>query len=406
LIAAIEGVNLTVSGRIRVLHLCDKFGIRGARTHGVSRLFTWWLPRFDPSRFEVRLVGIRPEDDASGHLRRQGLDPVCLGRGLFNPAVVTDLIDLVRRERTHILHTHGYATSNFGRVVGALTGVRTIVQEHTTFPSIPAYQRASDRVLARWTDVGIAVSESTKDFMVRYRYLPAERIRVVYNGAPLEEFRAQPRERTLAERARLGVERDETVIGTIARMDEQKGIPYLLRAAVEILRERPDVRLVIAGDGHLLRQHQEEARALGIAHRTIFTGFCEDVPALQSVLDVQVLPSLWEGTPLTVFEAMAMRRPIVATTVDGLAEVLRDRVSALLVPPRDPAALAAAVLALLRAPSLAARLAAQAEADSRHYDVRRTVDQLQEIYEGLVSRPAQVPGPRAEALEHSVGGSW
>ena len=393
----------TVTERIRVVHLCDKFGIRGARTHGVSRLFTWWFPRFDPSRFEVRLVGVRPEDAASAHLRTQGLDPVCLGRGPFSPAVITDLLNLVRRERPHILHTHGYATSNFGRVVGGLTGVKTIVQEHTAFPSIPIYQRAIDRVLAGRTDAGIAVSESTKAFMVRNRFLRADRIRVVYNGAPLEEFTPPPAERTLAERARLGFRPDEVIVGTVGRMDEQKGVPYLLRAAVPVLRQRPDVRFVVAGDGHLLEQHRQEARALGIAERVLFTGFCEDIPTLLSVFDLQVFPSLWEGTPLTVFEAMAMRRPIVSTTVDGLAEVLRDRETALLVPPRDPGALATAMLELLERPERAARLAAAAQLDSRRYDVRRTVEQLQDVYERLVwaglpaSHPRASAGPRAVA---------
>ncbi len=171
------------SERIRVFHLCDKFGVRGARTHGVSRLFTWWFPRFD-SRFDVTLVGLRPEDDASAYLRRHGLDPICLGRSPFSPAVATDLLSLVRRERPHILHAHGYAGSNFARIVGALTGVRTIVHEHATFPSIPPYQRVVDRVLVGRTDLGIAVSESTKAFMVKNRFFSPERIRVVFNGAP------------------------------------------------------------------------------------------------------------------------------------------------------------------------------------------------------------------------------
>lgn len=388
---------MSVPERIRVFHLCDKFGIRGSRTHGVSRLFTWWFPRFDTSRFDARLIGIRPEDAGSEHLRRQGLDPLCLGRGPFSPAVVTDLLALVRRERPHLLHAHGYATSNFARIVGALTGVRAIVQEHTSFPSIPLYQRAIDRLLAGHTDLGIAVSESTKAFMVRYRFLPPERIRVVFNGAPLEEFRAPPPARTLAERARLGLRPEDRVIGTVGRLDEQKGISYLLRAAPGVLREFPDARFVIAGDGHLLERHQEEARALGIADRTVFAGFCEDVATLQSVFDVQVFPSLWEGTPLTVFEAMAMHRPIVSTTVDGLAEVLRHGDNALLVPSRAPEPMAEAILELLRQPALAARLGAQAERDSRRYDVRGTVDQLQGLYESLVEPGAGRSRVRASA---------
>lgn len=375
---------MTASGAIRVFHLCDKFGIRGALTHGVSRLFTWWLPRFD-TRFEVRLVGLRAHDDASAYLRRRGLDPICLGRGPFSPAVATDLLRLVRRDRPHILHSHGYASSNFARIVGALTGVRTIVHEHAAFPSIPGYQRSIDWLLAGRTDLGIAVSESTKAFMVSRRWLPPDRIRVVLNGAPLEEFRLPTADRVLAERARLGLRRGEPVVGTVGRLDAQKGMTYFLKAAALVLRQRPDVRFVIAGDGHLLAQHQEEARALGIADRTVFAGFCEDVPLVQSVFDVQVFASLWEGTPLTVFEAMAMSRPIVSTTVDGLGEVLRHGENALLVPPRDVEGLATGVLELLERPALAAGLAAQAGTDSRRFDVRRTVEELQGLYEELVN---------------------
>jgi glycosyltransferase involved in cell wall biosynthesis len=374
---------VTASGSIRVLHLCDKFGIRGALTHGVSRLFTYWLPRFD-DRFEVRLVGLRAHDDASAYLRRRGLDPLCLGRSPFSPAIVADLLRLVRRDRPHILHAHGYASSNFARIVGSLTGTRTIVHEHASFPSIPVYQRFADWLLAGRTDLGIAVSESTKAFMVSRRHLPADRIRVVQNGAPLEEFRPPPAEQVQAERARLRFRPDEPVVGTIGRLDAQKGITYFLRAAAQVLQHRPNVRFIVAGDGPLLAQYQGEARALGIADRTVFAGFCEDVPLIQGLLDVQVFASLWEGTPLTLFEAMAMRRPIVSTGVDGLGEVLRHGENALLVPPRDVEGLARSMLELLERPTLAAALSAQAGRDSCRFDARHTVEKLQELYEELV----------------------
>jgi glycosyltransferase involved in cell wall biosynthesis len=372
-----------VPAKIRVLHLCDKFGIRGARTHGVSRLFSWWLPRFDPEQFEVSLVGLLPPDQASAHLEQQGLRPICLGRHRFDPRVTTDLLAIVRRRRPHILHTHGYATSNYARLVGLVAGVRVIVHEHAAFPTIPTYQRMVDRVLARRADLGIAVSASTREFMVRCRHLPAERVRLVFNGAPLEEFQRPPAERVRAERAGMGIGPEETVIGTVGRLDHQKGVTYFLQAAAHVMRLRPRVRIIVAGDGHLLEQHREEARALGIAERTTFTGFCRDVPALQAVLDIQVFPSLWEGTPLTLFEAMAMGLPIVSTAVDGLAEVLRQRENALLVPPRDAEALAAGILELVDHPALAAELGARAQQESRGYDVCTTVRELEAIYREL-----------------------
>ena len=377
----------TLPQKIRVFHLCDKFGVRGARTHGVSRLFTWWFPRFDPSRFEPRLICIRPEDESSAHLRRHGLNPTCLGHGRFSPAVLTDLLALIRRERPGILHAHGFATSNYGRVAGAIAGVPTIVHEHAVFPSIPWYQVPADRALSSRTDLGIAVSDSTREFMVHRRFIAREKIRVFFSGAPLDVFKPLPVERVREERARLGLRPDEKVVGTVGRLDAQKGVTYFLKAAARVLSRNRDVRFLIAGDGHLLDEHREEARTLGIADRILFAGFWEDVPAFQSLLDVQVFPSIYEGTPLTVFEAMSMSRPIVSTTVDGLGEVLRDRKNALLVSPRDDERLAAAVLEMLETPGLAARLAAQAELDSRGFDVRKTVDGLQTIYEELLGRP-------------------
>jgi glycosyltransferase involved in cell wall biosynthesis len=205
---------------------------------------------------------------------------------------------------------------------------------------------------------------------------------------PLEEFKPPPAERVRAERERLGLQPGERVVGTVGRLDEQKGTIYFLQAAAEVARRCPEVRFVVAGDGPLLEQHRAKARALGIAEQTIFAGFCEDVPALQSLLDVQVFASLWEGTPLTVFEAMSMSRPIVATAVDGLAEVVRDRENGLLVPPRDPAALAAAIVELLEDPALARALAVRAEADSHALDIRQTVRKLEDLYRQLLARDA------------------
>ena len=377
-----------VPAPIRVFHLCDKFGIRGARTHGVSRLFSWWFPRFDAAEFELRLIGIRPPDEASAHLERQGLAPLCLGRHRFSPRVLTDLLAMVRRDRPHILHAHGYATSDYARIVGLLTGTRVIVHEHAAFPTIPGYQRVVDRLLSRAADVGIAVSASTREFMVRRRAFPADRVHVVFNGAPLEEFKRPTRDAKRAHRERLGFGGDELVIGTVGRLDHQKGTTYFLQAAAHVHRLRPRTRFVVAGDGHLLEEHRAEAEALGITGHTTFTGFCEDVPALQSALDLQVFPSLWEGTPLTVFEAMAMGLPIVSTAVDGLAEILRHRENALLVPARDPEALAAGMLELVDDAALAARLGARAEQDSRRFDVCATVRELEAIYRELVgARP-------------------
>jgi glycosyltransferase involved in cell wall biosynthesis len=378
--------------RIRVLHVCDKFGVSGSSIHGVSRLLLWWFPRFDPARFDVRLAGLRPADGASETLRRQGLDPDCLGKGRFSPSTLPALAARVRRFRPHVLHLHGYGATTFGRVVGALLGVPAVVHEHAVFPRVPAVQKPFDRALAGWTAHGLAVSESVKEFMVRRRYFPEEKVEVLLNGAPIEAFQPLAPAAAEEERRRWGIPPGCPAIGAVGRLDEQKGNRYLLEAAARIAGNGAgggrDFRLVLVGDGPLMAEHRAQARRLGLDGKVIFTGYREDVPRLQSMLDVQVFPSLWEGVPLTAFEAMAMGRAIVATHVDGLAEVLRDGENALLVPPREPAPLADAVEALLADPARARRLAARAREDSRRFDVQRAVDRLQEIYQRLAGPPA------------------
>ncbi len=369
---------------ITVLHIADKFGVRGSSIHGVSRLFAWWFPRFDRQRYDVRLVGLRAPDAASETLRQQGVDVHCLGKSKFDLSTVTALVRLIRAQRPALLHLHGYGASNFGRIAARMTGLKTIVHEHFVDPAMPSYQRPVDWALARWTDRGIAVSHSVKEFMVRQRGIPAPRVDVIFNGAPLQEFQPVNGAAAAAERRKWNIPEGTPVIASIGRLDEQKGNRYFLEAAATLLRRGRQFRVMIVGDGPYMERLQAQCRNAGIAERTVFTGYQSDVARLQSLIDIQVFPSLWEGTPLTLFEAMAMARPIVSTTVDGLGEVLRDGANARLVPPRDADALAAAIDELLLHPERAKRLAGQALADSRAFDIQRTVDTMQRIYDELL----------------------
>lgn len=371
---------------IRILHVADKFGVAGSTIHGVSRFLARIFPRFDSSRFAVRLVGLRAPDRATEELRDQGLEIVCLGKGKFDLSTASALSREVRAWRPDLLHLHGYGATNFGRLVSRWSRVPNIVHEHFVDPALPAYQVPWDFALARSADSAIAVSHSVRDFMIRKRFIPAERIELLRYGAPLADFKPADPERVAAERRRWRIPEDARVIGTVGRLDEQKGLSYLLDAAPEVLRQHPDVFFLMVGDGPLLATLTEQCRNHGIAERVIFTGHSSDVPLMQSLMDIQVFPSLWEGTPLAMFEAMSMRRAIVSTDVDGLGEVLRDGITALLVKPRDTPALARALSGLLSDPAQAERLAANAEIDSRQHDVQRAVDRLQEIYQEMTSR--------------------
>jgi glycosyltransferase involved in cell wall biosynthesis len=376
------------SGPVRVMHICDKFGIRGSRVHGVSRLLAWWFPRFDRRLVEPLLVHLRGDDAAARNLRASGVSAVSLGKGKFDPTTWAALRRAAERFRPHVIHVHGYGGANFGRPLARLLGAKLVLHEHAAYPRVPPYQVPLDLAMAGMTDAGIAVSRTTKDFMVRRRFLPASKIRVVFNGAPLDEFKPESRERTAAVRARYGIPPGAPLLGTVGRLDAQKGNEHLLAALPAVLARHPDVRLLVVGEGELMDEHRAQAYRLELSDRVVFAGFSSEIPLLQSAMDVQVFPSIFEGTPLTLFEAMSMARPIVSTWVDGLGEVLRHEETGLLVPPADPPALAEALCRVLDEPGLAARLASRAQAESRRYDIRTTVDALQEIYHDLVQPEA------------------
>jgi glycosyltransferase involved in cell wall biosynthesis len=374
-----------VSGPVAVLHVCDKFGVGGSSIHGVSRLFSWWFPRFDPARFSVSLCGLKGPEPASRLLAAEGVSVTHLGRGRFDPRIVLDLVSLARARAARILHVHGYAAADFGRLAARAVGAALVLHEHFADPRMPVYQGWADRALARLTHRAVAVSASTRDFLVRQRHVPAERVRLIWNGAPLDEFAPVGPERARAARRSLGLPVDAPVLGTIGRLSEQKGHRVLLEALPALARARDELRVVIVGDGDLLDPLRQKAAALGLAERVVFAGHRADVPDLLGAIDVLCLPSLYEGTPLALFEAMAAGKAIVATAVDGNAEVLEDGRTGLLVPARDPAALAQAVLRVLEAPTLRARLGAAARQASRDYDIETTVRRLEALYDEVLA---------------------
>jgi glycosyltransferase involved in cell wall biosynthesis len=366
---------------VPVLHVCDKFGVRGSSIHGVSRLFSWWFPRFDRARFDVSLCGLKPPEPASDWLASQGIPVQHLGRGRFDPRILSDLVALVHARRARVLHVHGYAAADFGRVAARLTGAKLVLHEHFADPALPGYQAVADRLLRCCTDAAIAVSGSTREFLVRERFVPRERVRLIWNGAPLDEFAPVSRERALAARKALGLPDNAVVFGTIGRLSAQKGHVFLLDAAREVLAAHAAARLLVVGDGDLLAPLREQAHALGIADRTVFAGHRSDVPDLLGVLDVFCISSLYEGTPLALFEAMAAGKAIVSTAVDGCREVLSEGETGLLVPPQDAKALAAALGRVVADPKLRVALGMRAREASRLYDVRACVDAMQALYD-------------------------
>jgi glycosyltransferase involved in cell wall biosynthesis len=369
---------------VNVVHICDHLGWEGSRMHGVKRLFAWMIPRFDAARFTVSLVSLRQKDLSADTLEEFGIDVTYLARHKFDPATYPALLKVLRDKQADLVHLHGYGATTFGRLCARRMGMPAILHEHANHGDTPWFQKVADRLLAPHTDLAIAVSASTAEFTIRARQMPAERTRVVYLGAPLDEF-ARPRsaEEVAAARAAFGIAPGTVAVGTVTRLMPAKGNRYLVAAAPAILAAHPAVRFIVFGEGELQPELEAQARALELGDRFVFAGFTRDVAAALSALDVVVFPSLAEGTPLTAFEALAMGKPIVATDADGLLDVLTDRRDALVVPKADAAALAGAVSQLIESPALATALSAGARATGARYDIAAFVRKMERLYELL-----------------------
>jgi glycosyltransferase involved in cell wall biosynthesis len=381
--------------KLNVLQVCDHLGWEGSRMHGVKRLFAWMIPRFDPERYQVSLVSLRKKDLSEETLESFGVDITYLHKSRFDPATLPALLKVIDRKQIDILHLHGYGATTFGRMAGAMRRLPTILHEHANLTDTPWFQKIADSILEPYTDIALAVSQSTADFVVNARRIPARKVKVVYLGVPLEEFsRERTEEEIRAARAELGIAPGDFAIGTVTRLHESKGNSFLVEAARRVLDERPFARFFIVGEGPLREPLEQQARALQLGDRFVFAGFARDVARVVSAFDISVFPSLWEGTPLTVFEALAMGKAIVATDADGLVDVLTPEEDAIVVPRRDAAALAAGLIRAIDEPETRLRIRAAAFRTGKQYDIAAFVRKMEQLYDILhqVSRATKRRG--------------
>lgn len=370
--------------------------------HGVKRLFGWMIPRFDATRFNVSLVSLRRKDLSEDTLEQFGVDVSYLGRHKFDPRTYGHLRRLLEAKRADVVHLHGYGATTFGRLCAWRLGLPAILHEHANHTDTPWFQKVADWALAGQTDLAIAVSASTAEFTTRARLIPAARTKVVYLGSPLDEF-ARPRSvaEIAAARAAMGIAAETIAVGTVTRLMPSKGNQYLVEAVPEIVRRQPRARVFIVGEGELRGELQAQAEALGLGDRLVFVGFKRDVSEVLAALDIVVFPSLWEGTPLTAFEALAAGKPIVSTDADGLLDILTAGRDALVVPKRDAAALARAVTGLIADPALAAAVAQEARRTGAKYDIAVFVRKMERLYE-ILHATSRATG-RAGVLSADLG---
>jgi glycosyltransferase involved in cell wall biosynthesis len=290
----------------------------------------------------------------------------------------------LRGEDAMVFHAHLPAPlrGRYALMAAAAARVPAIVATAHLVSDVAPPSRGGfpQRLAAVCTDRYIAVSEGVAKRMRDRLGVSEGKVLVVYNGIDAE---GDPAPSGDGLRTRIAGRSDRPIVLTVARLDTQKGHPYLLAAAAEI----PHAVFALVGEGGEQAALESQARALGIAERVRFLGHRDDVPELLAACDVFVLPSLYEGLPLSVLEAMAAAKPVVATAIEGTGEAVVDGVTGLLVPPADPARLAGAIRALLADGTLASRMGEEGRARvRREFSLRKMIDGVTGVYDVLLER--------------------
>lgn len=313
---------------------------------------------------------------------------------LAYPAAALRLARWLRRQRVDVLQTHLFDAGLVGLAAARLARVPlTIVTRHHTDEMWIAGTRAhvaADRLMARMADRVVGLSHAVRNHMVSREGAAAEKIDVIYQGFDFDALGATDEDRRRV-RAELGLE-EAFVIGCVARFFKTKGHTYLLAAAHELAREIPNLKILLLGGGDR-SAIESMVRGNGLDAHVVFGGYRRDVPACLRAMDVVVHPSLTEAFCQAVIEALAVGAPLVVTNVAAAPEVVTDGVHGLLVPPADPAAIAAAVLRVYRDPAFGRQMAETGRRSvAERFTIDRMVDGQIECYRRWLS-----PAARREA---------
>src|SRR4030043_290427 len=319
---------------MRILHLISSLGVFGAERVAVE------LSKSLKKAYHCEpILGIirnayNPHEEISEEADRNDIPYALFAcRSQLDLKLVFSVRKFIKTNRIDIIHCHGYK-SNFYGLLASKGQVPSVTTNHnwlTAHWKLKTYCFL-DSLWIRFFDRIVAVSNEVKEEMLKYK-IPGEKIRVIDNGISLERF--EKRAETRKMKTLLGFEEKTRVIGTEGSLVIEKGHIYLLEAARQILDVVKDLKFLIIGDGPLQKALEEKSKELGIKKDIIFMGQRKDIPELLMAMDIFVLPSIKEGLPVALLEAMAAKRPIVATRVGAIPRVIESKDIGILVEPKD-----------------------------------------------------------------------
>ena len=306
---------------------------------------------------------------------------------------VFELTAHLMKKPYQIVHTHNSKAGFVGRLSAKLARVPVIVHTVHGFafhqqerPWRRFVFRNLERMASHWCDKMIFISQPLIDWALKERISCTRKTARIYSGIEMDLFHPVSAQEKARLKAKWGLHEQETVIGMVSKLWEGKGHAVLIRAFREIIKEKPQARLVIVGEGHLMEPLKALVRQMDLSDAVIFTGFLEDVPQILAIFDVAVLPSYFEGMGRVLLEAMAMEKPVVGTLVGGIPDLIEEGVNGYLVSPGNEGELASAVLKILNDKSLAVNMGeAGRKMMTDRFSADTMVRSIEEIYNELLN---------------------
>jgi len=298
--------------------------------------------------FEVSVLCLRSRGEYADDIEEMGIKVITSQKEgqHANYLPFFRIAHILRQERADIIHTHNTQPFIDGTIGAILAGVRTIIHtDHARdFPDKKRYMFL-EWLVSHFAYKVVGVSDHTSFNLMKYERIPSWKIMTIYNGIDGSKYSISINKTSL--RKELNLPESGFIIGLGVRLAEQKGITYLLKAMPEVIKVFPNIILVIAGEGPLSNSLKCETKELGIERSVHFIGPRLDMPSIIKLFDLYVLPSLWEGLPMVLLEAMAAGCPIIATDVGGTSKAITNGYNGSLITPKDFGVLSKEIIKLL-----------------------------------------------------------
>jgi len=366
---------------IKILHLTTDSKIAGA-----EKLLIGIAKEFDRKKFEIYFCTIKERGDLQNELEKLGQEALSLDCSSFAqlPTAYLKLSNIVKKYKINILHTHLYHASIIGQEVAHsqknVVGIITRHYSDLLYIYGSAMQRKLDRKASSRAKNIIAISNGVKKVLVEQDKIDEKKITVIHNGIDFNEFRIK--DNSIDIRKDLLLDKETKIIGAIGSLHPRKGHRYLIEAADILCRKIFNIKFIIAGEGVLEKELVDLRDAFGLEDKIIFTGFRKDVVDVIQAMDVIVQPSIEEGFGLSIIEAMSLGKPVIASCVGGIPEIIDDKKTGILVQSKNPIALAEAIEFFLNNKKEADLICKTAqEKVRRKFDLIKMIRRYEELYE-------------------------